>query len=112
MDCPEGSGHLSAGLEAGGARPVPDFFCAGLPLRTGDLGAWLPRPGQPDGLGDELGGTPGPLHGEFGEHGAGKLFHGPAGLLALKRAHGLGEFFQAEDTGRVIEQARLGARWT
>src|SRR6266576_2440313 len=49
---------VGAGLEAGGARPVPDFFCAGLPLRTGDLGAWLPRPGQPDGLGDELGGTP------------------------------------------------------
>jgi hypothetical protein len=53
-----------------------------LPPRAGDLGAWLPHPGHPDGLGDEFGGAPCPLHGEFGEHGAGKLVCGPAGLLA------------------------------
>ncbi|HUZ23862.1 MAG TPA: hypothetical protein VMV07_08850 [Streptosporangiaceae bacterium] len=62
-------------------------------------------PGHPDGLGDELGGTPRPLHGQLGEHSAGKLVHGPAGPLALQHAHGLGELFQAEDADWVIEQA-------
>ena len=69
-------------------------------------------PGQPDGLGDELGGTPGPLHGKFGEHGAGQLVRGAAGLLALERADGLGELFQAENADRVIEQAQLGTHRT
>ena len=31
---------------------------------------------------------------------------------ALERADSLGELFQAEDTGRVIEQAQLAAHWT
>jgi hypothetical protein len=49
---------------------------------------------------------------QFGEHGAGKLLHGAAGPLALELAHGRGEFVQAEDAHRVIEQAQLGAaRW-
>src|SRR5260370_27701896 len=104
-----GDAAVAAEAETGAERPAPALRCAGLPLRTGDLGAWLPRPGHPDGLGDEFGGTPCPLHGKFGEHGAGKLIHGPAWLLALQRAHGLCEFFQAEDADGVIEQAQLGA---
>jgi hypothetical protein len=101
---------IAGELESGAERPAPDFGCAGLPPRTGDLGARLPRPGDPDGLADELGGPPRPLHGEVVEHGEGKLVHWPAWTLALQRAHGLGELFQAEDTGRVIEQAYRGAR--
>jgi len=77
-----------------------------------DLGVWSPGPGQPDRLGDELGGTPRPLHGEFGEYGAGKLTGGPAGSLEFQGAHGFGEFFESEGTGRVIEQAQLRARRT
>ena len=96
---------IAAKLESGAERPVPYFPCTGLPPRTSYLGAWLLSPGHSDGLGDEFCGTPRPLHGKFGEHGAGKLVHGSAGALALQRADGLGEFFQAEDTGRVIEQA-------
>src|SRR6266568_4784585 len=105
---------IAVELETGAERPAPDFGCAGLPLRTVDLGAWPPRPGHLDGLGDELGGTPRPLHGKFGEHGAGKLIHCPAGPLAFQRAYGLREHFQAEDTHRVIEQAQLGpgTAWT
>jgi hypothetical protein len=73
---------------------------------------WLPGPGLPDCLGDELGGTPCPLHGEFGEYGAGKLIDDPAGPLAFQGAHGFGEFFESEGAGRVVEQAQLRARWT
>jgi hypothetical protein len=69
-------------LESGSERPVPDFGRAGLPPRTGDLGAWLPRSGHPDGLGGALC----TLHGKFGEHGAGKLVHGPTGPL-IGRLH-------------------------
>ena len=93
-------------------RAVPDFGCAGLPPRAADLGVWLPRPGQPDRLGDELGGTPRPLDGEFGGYGAGKLTGGPAGPLPFQGAHGVSEFFEPEGAGRVIEQAELRARWT
>jgi hypothetical protein len=96
-------------LETGVQRPVPDFCCAGLPARAADLGVWLPRPGQPDRFGDELGGTPRRLHGEFGEYGAGKLAGGPAGPLAFRGAHGFGEFFESEGARGVIEQARLRA---
>ncbi len=103
---------VGAGLEACVQRPVPDFRCAGLPPRAANLAAWLPGPGQPDRLGDELGGTPRPLHGEFGEYGAGKLIDGPAGPLAFQCPHGFSEFFQPEGAGRVIEQSQLGARWT
>jgi len=42
------------------------------------------------------------------DSGAGKLIHWSAGPLAFQRAYGLGEIFQAEDTGRVIEQAYRG----
>jgi len=72
---------------------------------------WLAWPGQPDGLGDEVGGAPRSLDRQFGEHGAGKLLHGAAGPLALELAHGRGEFVRAEDAHRVIEQAQRGARW-
>ena len=68
-----------------------------------------PGPGHPDGLGDEVGGAPGSFHAKLGEHGAGELVHGAAGLLAFQRPHGIGEFFQAEGADRVIEQAELGA---
>ena len=71
----------------------------------------LTRPGQPDGLGHEVGGALRSLDCQFREHGAGKLLHGASGPLALELAHGLGEFVQAEDAHRVIEQAQLGARW-
>lgn len=101
---------IAGELESGAERSAPDFGCAGLPPRTGDLGARLPRPGDPDGLADELSGPPRPLHGKVVEHGAGKLAHWPAWPLAVQRAHGLGELFQAEDTGRVIEQAYWGTR--
>jgi len=104
-DRPLRDAAIAAELKTGAERPVPDFLCAGLPSRTGDLGSWLPRPGQPDGLGDEFGGAPRPLHGKLGEHGAGQLVRGLAGPLALERAYGLRELFQAEDTDRVIEQA-------
>ena len=46
-----------------------------------------------------------PVHGKFGEYGARELVCGLAGPLAFQRPHGLGEFFQAEDTDRVVEQA-------
>ena len=69
-------------------------------------------PGPAGSLGDELGGTPRPLHGEFGEYGAGELIDGPAGLLAFQGAHGFSEFFESEGAGRVVEQAQLRARWT
>src|ERR1019366_8649268 len=65
---------IAAGLEPCAERPVPDLGRAGLPPRAGDLGAWLSCPGHPDGLADELGGAPRPLHGQLGEQGAGKLF--------------------------------------
>ncbi len=103
---------VGAGLEAGVLCPVPDFRCAGLPPRAADLGVWLPGPGQPDCLGDELGGTPCPLHGEFGEYGAGELIGGPAGLLAFQGLYGFSEFVESEGAGWVIEQAQLRARWT
>ena len=88
--------------------PIPDFGRAGLPLGAGDLGAWLPGPGDPDGLGDEVGAAPRRFHGKLGEHGAGKLAGSAAGLLAFEHPRGLGEFFQAEGADRVIEQAALG----
>src|SRR3982074_3738442 len=53
---------VAAGLEPCAERPVPDFGRAGLPPRAADLGAWRSCPGHPDGLGDELGGAPRPLH--------------------------------------------------
>jgi hypothetical protein len=95
---------IAAELESGGEGPVPDFGCAGLPPRTGDLGARILRPGDPDGLGNEFGGTPRPFHGKFGENGAGELVCGLARPLAFQRPYGLGEFVQAEDTDRVVEQ--------
>jgi hypothetical protein len=83
-------------LEAGVQRPAPDFRCAGLPPRAADFGVWLLYPGQPDRFSDELGGTPRPFHGQFGEYGAGKLTDGPAGPLAFQGAHGFGEFLESE----------------
>ena len=62
-----------------------------------------------DGLGDKVGGAPCPFHGKLGEHGAGELIDGAAGLLAFQHPHGLGEFFQAEAADWVVEQAALGA---
>ena len=99
---------VAADLEAVAGRPFADFGCTSLPLGTGDLGAWLPCAGHPDGFGDEVGGAPGSFHAKLGEHGAGELVHGAARLLVFQRPHGLGEFFQAEDADRVIEQAELG----
>ena len=64
---------IAAQLKSGAERPAPDFGGAGLPPRTCDLGAWLSRSGDPDGLGDELGGPPRPLQGKLFEYGAGKL---------------------------------------
>src|SRR5438552_16718504 len=74
---------VGADLEAGVQRPVPDFGCAGLPPRAADLGVWLPGPGQPDRLGDALGGTPRPIHGTLCEYGAAKLCDRPARPGAL-----------------------------
>ena len=107
-----GDGAVAADLEAVAGGPFPDFGCAGLPLGTGDLGAWLPCPGHPDGLGNAVGGAPAYISSaKPGEHGAGRLRPaGTAGLLAFQRPHGIGEFFQAEDADRVIEQAELGRR--
>jgi hypothetical protein len=99
---------IAARLKPCAQRPVPDFPRARLPPRAGDLGTWLSGPGHPDGLGDKIGGTPRPLHGQLGEYSAGKLVRGAAGPLALQRAHGLSEFFQAEVTDRVVEQTE----WT
>src|SRR5713226_7944625 len=82
---------IAGELESSAERPAPDFGCAGLPPRTGDLGARLPRPGDPDGLADELSSPPRPLHGKVVENGAGKLVHWPAWTLTVQRAHGLGE---------------------
>lgn len=59
----------------------------------------------------KLGGAPGRLDGKFGEYGAGEVVGGPPGPFPLQRAHRLGEFFQAEDQDRVIEQAELRTRW-
>ncbi len=101
---------IAAKLKTGAECPAPDFPCTRLPPRTRDLGAEFPRPGHPDGLGDEFCGTPRPLHGKLGEHSAGKLRHGPAGPLAFKRAHSLHELVQAEDTDGIVKQAQLWAR--
>lgn len=103
-----GDGAVGADLEAVAGRPLPDLGRAGLPAGAGDVGAWLPGPGDPDGLGDEVGGAPGPFHGELGEHGAGELIDGAAWPLPVERLHGLGEFFEAEAADRVVEQAALG----
>src|SRR5262245_37668016 len=91
-----GDGAVGADLESVAGCPFPDFGCAVLPWRTGDLGARRARPGDPDGLGDKVAGAACPLHGELGEHGAGDLVHGLAGPLVFDLAYGLGEFFQAE----------------
>ena len=104
-----GDDAVGADLEAVAGRPFPDLGRAGLPAGTGDLGAWLPCPGDPDGLGDEVGGAPCPFHGKLGEHGAGELIVGAAWLLAFERLYGLGELFQAEGADRFVEQAALGA---
>ena len=89
---------VTTDVEVGPERPGPDLPGAGPSPRTGDLSPWPPRPGHPDGLSDQLGGTTRPLHAEFGEHGARQLLHRLAGLLALQRAHGLHELFQAKGT--------------
>ena len=99
-------------LEACVQRPFRTSAVLACQREPLDLGVWLPGPGEPDRFGDELGGTPRRLHGEFGEDGAGKLSGGPAGLLAFQGAHGFGEFFEPEGARRVIEQAQLRARWT
>ena len=112
VECRDGlfrDGAVGADLETVAGRPFPYLGCAGLPAGTGDLGARLPGPGDPDGLGDEVGGAPCPFHGELGEHGAGELIDGAAGSSAFECLHGLGEFFQAEGADRVVEQAVLGA---
>ena len=103
-----GDGAVGADPEAVAGRPFPDLGRAGLPPGTGDLGPGLPCPGDPDGLGDKVGGAPCPFHGELSEHGAGELVGSAAGTLAFERLRGLDEFFQAESTDRVVEQAALG----
>jgi hypothetical protein len=103
---------VRADLEARPERPVPDLAGTGVPPRPGDLGTPLAGTGQADGLGDELSGTLGPLHGQLGEHGASKLIRPAAGPLALQAAHGLGELVQGEVADQVVEQTELAARWT
>ena len=99
---------VAADFEAHADSPLPDLGRTGVPPRAGDLGTWLRRPGQPDRLGHEFGGTPRPLHGKFGKYGARKLLYGQSRSLVLERAHGFREFFQAVDPDRVIEQANRG----
>lgn len=104
-----GDGAVAADLESVAGRPFPDFGCAGLLPRAGDLGTRLARPGDPDGLADEVAGAACPFHGQLGEQGAGDLVCGLAGPPAFQLAHGRGEFFQAEGADRVVEQAELAA---
>ena len=108
-DCLFGDGAVGADLEAVAGCPLPDLGRAGLPAGGGDLGAGLPGAGDPDCLGDEVGGAACSFHGEFGEHGGGELIDGAAGTPAFELLHGPGEFFQAEGADRVVEQAVLGA---
>src|SRR5258708_25271144 len=78
-----GDGAVAVDLESVAGRPFPDFGCAGLPPRAGDLGTRLARPGDPDGLADEVAGAVCPFPGQLGEQGAGDLIHAPARPPAL-----------------------------
>lgn len=80
-----------------------------MPPATGDLTTRLPRPGHPDGLGNQVGGAPGSFHTQLSKHRAGQLSSGAVRLLAFEPPHSLAELTEGEIANGVVEQPELAA---
>ena len=104
-----GNGPVRPDQEAAVSRPPPDLRGASLPPRPGYLLARLPHPRDPDRLRHQVLCPPGTLHRQFIEDRVGKLGHGAARLVFLKRTHGLSQFLQTEYTDRIVKQPELNA---